>query len=60
DFNLFLINVDGTELEQITFSGTFDGFPMFSNDGKYLVFASNRFNKKDGNTNIFITEWIEE
>ena len=30
NFDLFLVNVDGTELEQVTFNDSFDGFPMFS------------------------------
>jgi Tol biopolymer transport system component len=30
---------------------------MFSRDGKYLVFASNRNQKKRGETNIFLAEW---
>jgi len=34
--------VDGTGLERITYNDTFDGFPMFSPNGKKLVFASNR------------------
>jgi Tol biopolymer transport system component len=34
NFDIFLINVDGSGLEQVTFNGTFDGFPMFSPDGK--------------------------
>ena len=46
NFDLYLINVDGTGLEQVTFSTTFDGFPMFSPDGKKLVFASNRHSMK--------------
>ena len=33
NFDLYLINVDGTGLEQVTFSDKFDGFPMFSPDG---------------------------
>ena len=36
----------------------FDGFPMFSRDGKKLVFASNRNAKEEGETNIFIADWI--
>jgi TolB protein len=59
DFNLWLINEDGTGLEQVTYFDGFDGFPMFTHDGKKLVFASNRFDKKPGETNIFIADWIE-
>jgi Tol biopolymer transport system component len=58
NFDVFLINVDGTGLEQVTFNDTFDGFPMFSPDGKHLVFASNRNAKAEGETNVFIAEWV--
>jgi Tol biopolymer transport system component len=30
---------------------------MFSHDGKQLVFASNRFGKETGETNVFIADW---
>src|SRR5262245_9431951 len=59
DFDIFMINLDGTGLEQITFNNTFDGFPMFSPDGKRLVFGSNRNAKTEGETNVFVAEWIE-
>ena len=59
NFDLFMINVDGTGLEQITFGETFDGFPMFSPDGQHLVFASNRDGEAEGDTNIFLAEWID-
>jgi Tol biopolymer transport system component len=59
NFDLYLINVDGTGLEQVTFNGTFDGFPMFSPDGKRLVFASNRNAKTEGETNVFIADWVQ-
>ena len=57
NFDLYLINVDGTGLEQITFSDTFDGFPMFSPDGKKLIFASNRHSKKPTDTNLYIADF---
>jgi Tol biopolymer transport system component len=59
NFDLFIINIDGTGLEQVTFNETFDGFPMFTRDGKKLVFGSNRFSLKQGDTNIFIADWID-
>ncbi len=58
NFDLALINVDGTGLERVTFNETFDGFPMFSPDGKKLVFASNRNSAKVGDTNVFIADWV--
>lgn len=59
DFNLWMIHEDGTGLEQITFFIGFDGFPMFTHDGKKLVFASNRANRSPRDTNIFIADWVE-
>ncbi|MCC6865736.1 MAG: PD40 domain-containing protein [Ignavibacteria bacterium] len=61
DFDLYMINIDGTGNERITFNDTFDGFPMFSlhDGGKKFVFCSNRFNAKEGETNVFICDWIE-
>lgn len=58
-FNLFLINIDGTGLEQVTFNPTFDGFPMFSFDGKKLIWCSNRFGPHPRSTNVFIADWVD-
>jgi Tol biopolymer transport system component len=54
-----MINIDGTGLEQITFYEQFDGFPMFTRDGKKLVFCSNRFNSQPGDTNVFVCDWVD-
>ena len=59
NFDLWAVDVDGGNLEQITFFEEFDGFPIFSPDGKLLVFASNRNQVKQGDTNIFICEWLD-
>ena len=58
NFDLWAINSDGTNLERITHYEGFDGFPMFSPNGKYFVFASNRNQAKQGDTNIFLAEWV--
>jgi TolB protein len=58
DFDIYLINVDGSGLERVTYNNTFDGFPMFSPDGTHLVFASNRDAKSEGETNVFIADWV--
>lgn len=57
EFDLWGINSDGTDLERITFSADFDGFPIFSPDGKKLAFSSNRGGKAKGETNVFLADW---
>jgi len=52
--------VDGTGLERVTTHPEFDGFPMFTSDGSRLVFASNRHNRQQGDTNVFVAEWVED
>jgi Tol biopolymer transport system component len=58
EFELWAINANGTELERITNSPGFDGFPMFSPDGKTLAFASNRATAPgQRDTNLFLASW---
>ena len=58
-FDLWMVRDDGTELERVTFHPAFDSFPMFSPDGRLLVFASNRNAAVEGETNLFLAEWVE-
>jgi Tol biopolymer transport system component len=57
-FHLYLIRDDGEDLERITQQGQFNSFPMFSPDGKQLVWISDRGAKGSGEFNIFLADWI--
>ena len=57
-FHLYLINDDGTGLEQVTFDGRFNSFPMISPDGKRVVLVSDRNATERGEFNLFIADWI--
>jgi Tol biopolymer transport system component len=66
NFELYVIDPDGPvtaagvpALERITYYDGFDGFPMFSPAGDYLVFASNRMGSQQGETNLFVAKWVE-
>ena len=59
NFDLYLIGLDGSGLTKITAHPDFDGFPVFSPDGRKLVWASNRNPVKEGETNLFIADWVE-
>ncbi len=66
NFDLYVVDPDapptmeGTPpLERVTFYEGFDGFPMFSPDGERILFASNRFGSKPGETNVFVARWVE-
>jgi len=57
-FHLYLVNDDGTGLERLTVEGHFNSFPMFSPDGKHLVWVSDRHAKEAGEFNVFLADWM--
>jgi Tol biopolymer transport system component len=57
NFDLYVVNTEGTGLERITVGG-FNSFPFFSPDGKRLVFSSDRGARGPREFNIFIADWI--
>lgn len=59
NFELYLINSDGSGLQRLTHNQVFDSFPMFSPDGRKIVFGANRTPGKPRATDIFIADWNE-
>lgn len=57
-YHLYLIDIDGKNLQQVTFEGTFNSFPMISRDSRKIIFTSNRDSKKRGEYHIYIADWI--
>jgi TolB protein len=62
NFDLFIVDAaesmaDSTKLERVTTHPSFDGFAMFSPDGKQLIWASNRHAKAEGETNVFVADF---
>lgn len=62
DDEIYVMNPDGTEIIQLTHNRAFDGYPVWSLDGKRIVFESNRDGRfqiyimdKDGNNTAKIT-----
>jgi len=45
----------------VTYSGTFDAFPMFSFNGTRIAFSSNRnvARTETRDTNVFVAEWVD-
>lgn len=57
-FHLYLVGDDGAGLERLTFEGAFNSFPMFSPDGKRVVWVSDRHAKQPGEFNVFLADWV--
>jgi hypothetical protein len=60
EFDLWAVDVQGTRLERVTTAPGFDGFPMFSPDGKWLAFSSNRTTPEGKHdTDVFLARWTD-
>ncbi|GAA4324309.1 hypothetical protein GCM10023184_11610 [Flaviaesturariibacter amylovorans] len=57
-FNMYLLDAAGKP-EKISRDKGFDAFPMFSPDGKRILFSSNRNNGGTRATNLFLADWVE-
>lgn len=58
-FNMYKTDINGKGLEKVSRDKGFDAFPMFSPNGKKIVFSSNRNNGGTHDTNIFIADWVD-
>ncbi len=59
-FELYIIGIDGNNLRRVTHSGGFNAFPMFSRDGRKIIWTSNRNGEDRRNFNVFIADWTYE
>jgi hypothetical protein len=60
EFDLWAVDLQGTRLERVTTATGFDGFPMFSPDGRTLAFSSNRMTPQGKHdTDVFIARWAD-
>ena len=56
NFEVYLVDVQGTrEPVRATFTDGFDGLPVFSPDGKQLMWTSNR--TESGKSQLYIGRW---
>jgi Tol biopolymer transport system component len=55
-----MINIASGSLSRLTYNDTFDSFPVFSKNGKKIVFSSNRDAENPRNTNIFIADIVDK
>lgn len=57
-FNLWMVNLDGSGLQQVTDQSFFNSFPMFNPDGSLLAFCSARNGTTPAGLNVFLAHWI--
>ncbi len=55
NYELYLMKDDGSAKTRITWCAGFDGLPVFSTDGKHLMWSAKR--SKDGTTQLFIARF---
>lgn len=56
NFEVYMVDAEGLrEPVRVTYTDKFDGLPVFSPDGKKLVWTSSRCT--DGKTQLFIADW---
>ncbi len=60
-FHLYMVSIEDGRVIRVTSQGTFNAFPMFSGDGRWLLFSSTRGGGEGmGPIRVFLAEWDEE
>jgi Tol biopolymer transport system component len=59
NFELYLIGIDGKGVRRLTFNRGFDGFPMFSADGRRLIWCGNYLPQRPRDTDVLMADWVE-
>lgn len=57
EFDLWMVGKDGEGLERISTAPGFDGFPVFSPDGEFVVWSSSRADPAGRGLDLFIARW---
>ena len=59
-FNLFITDMDGSDVQQVTYNPSFDGYPSFTSNGKKLVWTSQRQTRSNNSKlmGIYSADWI--
>ena len=57
--DIWTADENGQNVQRLTVNRARDVYGRFSPDGKKLVFASNRNAAKQGDTNVFIADWVK-
>jgi len=60
NYDLYTVDIKTRKLERITYYSGFDGYPVFSSDGKKLLFTSSRNFRYKAETNIFTVDWVAD
>jgi Tol biopolymer transport system component len=60
NFEIYTMNLDGSNLERVTYHGGADLMPMFSYDGRQLVWISTRnsASQETAVDTVFIADWL--
>lgn len=57
NFELYLLEIPTRRIHRLTYNPSFDGFPMFSFDGRKLVWCGNYVGTRPRDTDVLVADW---